>query len=358
MKIPDPFHLLVLVLCSLAFFIFGAYVAGGIIATSVTLTDQPESWVSAIATVMAAIGTVSTLIFLSYQHILDRKKKEEEDAIKLSQEALDSFIAAINSFIGYLTNNSLGKDRKFAFLSPTYLNLVAFEKKITIGNHRRQALAKFKELHVHLDIFYFDLTAEDFFTMDNEEANSISFSAHGRNWSSSVYALVIIWLKHVAPKFGTIANKNFTIYGWGQQMINEDFLYTLLAMLVSKDIQLVEIKSVVDCVRKLGQPSRQCRIAVDEKWFLSALNNYPLLLAHLFLRSSSFQAVKTSEQPLIFYPKFQIYGPENIWLCIDEGGAKGNINLRVPPALIHSRLIERMEHSNTIPNTSRLISYF
>lgn len=355
---PDFCHLLVLVICALVFFIFGAYVAGGIIATSVTLTDQPASWVGAIATVMAAIGTVSTLIFLSYQHMLDKSNKDEEAATKLSQEALNAHISAVDSLIGYLSNEALGRDRKFAFLKPTYLNLVVLEKKITVQNHRDQAQAKFEELHVHLDIFYFDLTAGDFFTMDSEEANNISFSSHGRNWSSSVYALVIVWLKHVVPKFKTIKNKNFTIYGWGQKMISDDFLYALLTLLVSKDIQLVKEKSVIDCVRKLGQDSRQCRIEIDEKWFLSALKNYPLLLAHLFLRSSSFRAVKTSDHPLIFYPKFQIYGPENIWLCIDEGGAKGNINLRVPLALTHSRLIKRVESSNTIPNTGRMISYY
>ncbi|EKO3962981.1 hypothetical protein F2K62_004278, partial [Vibrio fluvialis] len=90
MKLPNPFYSLIIVLCSLLFFIFGSFLAGGIIATSIALTDQPATWVSAIATVMAAIGTVSTLAFLSYQHMLDKNNKEKESIIALSQDSLNA----------------------------------------------------------------------------------------------------------------------------------------------------------------------------------------------------------------------------------------------------------------------------
>lgn len=95
LKIPDFCHLLVLVICALVFFIFGAYVAGGIIATSVILTDQPASWVGAIATVVAAIGTVSTLAFLIHQNRSQAKEIREErakrEAHEVKQQELLSF---------------------------------------------------------------------------------------------------------------------------------------------------------------------------------------------------------------------------------------------------------------------------
>ncbi|EQB8915962.1 hypothetical protein ACYVL9_001767 [Vibrio fluvialis] len=78
MKMPDPFHLLVLVIFSLVFFVLGAFITGGIMSTSVSLTDAPANWVSAIGTAMAALGTVLTLGFLIYQNIELRRSQQEE----------------------------------------------------------------------------------------------------------------------------------------------------------------------------------------------------------------------------------------------------------------------------------------
>ncbi len=75
---PDPFHLLVLVIFSLVFFVLGAFITGGIMSTSVSLTDAPANWVSAIGTAMAALGTVLTLGFLIYQNIELRRSQQEE----------------------------------------------------------------------------------------------------------------------------------------------------------------------------------------------------------------------------------------------------------------------------------------
>ncbi len=350
LKMPDPFHLLVLVMCSLAFFILGAYVVGGIIATSVTLADQPASWVSAIATVMAAIGTVSTLIFLSYQHMLDKRSKDEEATTKLSQEALNAHISAIDSLLGYLYNEALGKDRKFAFLKPTYLNLVALEKKITVQNHRDQAQAKFEELHVHLNIFYFELTAGDLFTVDNDETSNISLIPYGKTWSSSADILVKIWLKNVPPIFGTIKGRDFTKYGWQQQMIKDEYLYFLLALLLSSSIELIDNKSVTRCIAILGKSHETCRVEINEKWFLKAVDDYPILTAHLFLRSSGFVGVKTASKLNSYEPKFTAYGPQNTWVCIDYNGGKANLTLNIPPSLNDDKYFDRIEKGEKIPN--------
>ncbi|ELV8647948.1 hypothetical protein QNE85_003234 [Vibrio fluvialis] len=47
-------------------------------STSVSLTDAPANWVSAIGTAMAALGTVLTLGFLIYQNIELRRSQQEE----------------------------------------------------------------------------------------------------------------------------------------------------------------------------------------------------------------------------------------------------------------------------------------
>lgn len=77
---PHPFHLLVFVVCSLAFFVGGALIAGGVMFTSVVLTEQPASWVGSIGTVLAAIGTVSTLGFLIWQNDKIQKAQTRRDA--------------------------------------------------------------------------------------------------------------------------------------------------------------------------------------------------------------------------------------------------------------------------------------
>ncbi|MCF7362642.1 hypothetical protein O4H50_08580 [Vibrio diazotrophicus] len=298
---------------------------------------------------LGAIGTVSTLVFLTYQHSLDRRAKINDEITKLSQEALNAYINAVDSLIEYLSNEALGKDRKFAFLKPTYLNLVALEKKITVQNHRDQAQAKFEELHVHLTIFYSDLKIGDILTVESLEAYDTLLLFRGNSWASCVTTLVRAWLEDVVPMFGTIKELNSTSYGWRQKMIDDTYMYYLLTFLLSSDIKLVDRDSVVDCIVKIGNSNNSCRIEINDRWFLRAVDEYPGVLAHLLLRSSGFRAIQ-GENAHKYEPRFSVYGPEGIWFCIDYLGRKAYLVLKTPDYLNNDKYTTRIEKSDKVPN--------
>lgn len=361
MKLPNPFYSLIIVLCSLLFFIFGSFLAGGIIATSIALTDQPATWVSAIATVMAAIGTVSTLAFLSYQHMLDKNNKEKESIIALSQDSLNAYIVAVNSLINYLEDNNIDKKRKFAFLKPTYSNLSELEKRITIDNHRVLMSAKYEELYVHLDMFYYDLNVRDFYEVDkNVNSNNISLSEYSREWSSSIHILIVTWLKYVVPNYATKDTNNIA-YGMGQLMVPMDEVMYLLAFFMSSSDNMMSVSEIRRNIASLAyfEPENlHTRPEIDDIWYATITSTYPLLFAHLFLRISQFRAVKTSENPLIFYPSFSIYGPQDTWLCMDHINGAITICLGTPYPLNTSRFVRRKIEETKIPNVNEYCFHY
>lgn len=84
---PDPFHLLILIVTFLVSVVLGGLIVGGIVAASLALKPFDSQWVSAFGTVLAALGTVSTLGFLVYQNTIqakelkdERKKREDHEA--------------------------------------------------------------------------------------------------------------------------------------------------------------------------------------------------------------------------------------------------------------------------------------
>ncbi|MBY8196089.1 hypothetical protein KW533_04205 [Vibrio fluvialis] len=86
MKIPDPFHLLILIVTFLASVVLGGLIVGGIVAASLALRPFDSQWVSAFGTVLAAVGTVFTLCFLIYQNASQAKEIKNERAKREAHE--------------------------------------------------------------------------------------------------------------------------------------------------------------------------------------------------------------------------------------------------------------------------------
>lgn len=186
--------------------------------------------------------------------------------------------------------------------------------------------------------------------MDSEEGNNISFSAHGRSWKSSVYVLVTTWLKYVVPKYGTIKNNNFTIYGYGQQMIDENCIFYLLALLLSSGESIVDVKSISNYLDNLSKSEQKCRykLEAENSWFFGAIENYPILLAHLLLITNSLRAIKYSSNPEIFYPQLFIHGPENSWFVIDCYNNRQRLVLTLPWPLSECRYLRKFNKEDKI----------
>ncbi len=84
---PDPFHLLILIVTFLVSVVLGGLIVGGIVAASLALKPFDSQWVSAFGTVLAALGTVSTLGFLVYQNTIQTKELKDERRKREDHEA-------------------------------------------------------------------------------------------------------------------------------------------------------------------------------------------------------------------------------------------------------------------------------
>ncbi|EPT8452231.1 hypothetical protein ACVS4I_003061 [Vibrio fluvialis] len=98
-------------------------------STSVSLTDAPANWVSAIGTAMAALGTVLTLGFLIYQNIELRRSQQEET---LKREAHEE-----------KQQNMWNEQRE----------MLTFEK---LKMHKQEFNALLDELEQRLEVKFFD----------------------------------------------------------------------------------------------------------------------------------------------------------------------------------------------------------
>lgn len=75
---PDPFHLLILIVTFLASVVLGGLIVGGILTASFELRPFDSQWISAFGTVLAAVGTVFTLWFLIYQNASQAEELRQE----------------------------------------------------------------------------------------------------------------------------------------------------------------------------------------------------------------------------------------------------------------------------------------
>lgn len=288
-----------------------------------------------------AVGTIGTLIFLSYQHIqnIHEKRQEKTDQRKYQESKIvtETFLTTIDTLISVLTNENMTKDRAFAFFSPSFRTLQRLAPSITEESHSASAEAKYQELLIHLQIFYFELKAGDIFNIWDEKHRDIRFSSNSDSWPGSVYMLVAIWLKYVIPNYG-VTNRNISIYGWGQNFIQEECLLALLALLVSRPQNMITIEEINEQISAFDNARNNENVIISEsEWLFVILDNYPLLLAHLVLRSISFQAIKTSSKPDIFYPMFTICGPNNAWFVLQIKNHSGVIVLNLPNRLAKTK---------------------
>ncbi|EKO3962801.1 hypothetical protein F2K62_004082 [Vibrio fluvialis] len=221
--------------------------------------------------------------------------------------------------------------------------------------------AKYEELYVHLDMFYYDLNVRDFYEVDkNVNSNNISLSEYSREWSSSIHILIVTWLKYVVPNYATKDTNNIT-YGMGQLMVPMDEVMYLLAFFMSSSDNMMSVSEIRRNIASLAyfEPENlHTRPEIDDIWYTTITSTYPLLFAHLFLRISQFRAVKTSENPLIFYPSFSIYGPQDTWLCMDHINGAITICLGTPYPLNTSRFVRRKIEETKIPNVNEYCFHY
>ncbi|HAS6503680.1 hypothetical protein [Vibrio parahaemolyticus] len=331
--------LIVVWFCSLVSSFLAGLIFSGIF--SVNNIKQYDTAFGNWAMWFGALGTIGTLIFLSSQHIQNIRDKHQEkrDQRKYQQSkiATETFLTTIDTLISVLTNEGMTKDRAFAFFSPTCRTLQRLAPNITEEAHLASAEAKYQELLIHLQIFYFELKSGDIFNIWDEKQRGIEFSINSHSWSGSIYMLVTIWLKHVIPNYG-VTNGNVSIYGWGQHFIQEECLLALLALLLSRPQKMIAPEEINEQISAFNNArSNENVITSESRWLLVTLEKYPLLLAHLVLRSISFQAIRTSPKPEIFYPIFTICGPDNAWFVLQLPNHPGITVLKLPDRLAKTK---------------------
>ncbi|GLO61482.1 hypothetical protein MACH09_19900 [Vibrio sp. MACH09] len=120
----DPFLSYKILLATIFAFMLGAIVTGliGIAIDFLELADDSAAWVAAVGTMLAAIGTISTLIFLSWQHRQERQARLRADVrqaemweLQRDNISLQKYDAHKKMFFNMLSSLELGFNKSIEF---------------------------------------------------------------------------------------------------------------------------------------------------------------------------------------------------------------------------------------------------
>ena len=307
-----------------------------------TLFGDLAMWVS-------AFGTLGTLSFLSYQHIQNMKKEKE---YKESKYALQLYLSNADMLIALISDAGVDRSRVIRFLSTTCETLKNVAPKITEDIHLLSAETKHQELIVHLEIFYFNFKVGDIIETPDKNVRHQSLSNASDSFADSSCQLVNTWLEHVVPHLKSDKEPDLS-YGCGQNFIKDEYLYSLMALLVSNPkkemLSYDDIKKQFQAFNPFNPFGDSCAnnenriIEIDNEWLMDLEKYYPLLFAHFAIKESGLIVEKKTVEgeETIFEPKIIIHGYEpkhgfdNVWFILNRPTV--TLHLSVPDALLQTK---------------------
>ena len=339
----------VLVISLFCSFLFGVSFTGFVSWAGIYNKD---SFLGDLAMWLSGIGTVGTLIFLSRQHIQNKnerkKDKQKEKEYKESKIALDLYLSTIDTLIALISNIDEKRTLVFAHFPTFCETLKKLTKGMTEDAHISSAEIKHQELIVNLQSLYFDLRVGDIF-MKLDENRCISFSAVSDTFAKSSYCLVHTWLENVIPYLQSVKKPDLS-YGFGKNFIKDEYLYSLMALLVSNPkkemLSYSDVRDQFQVFNRSNPFGDSCAnnekriIEIDNEWLIDLEEKYPLLFAHFAIKNSGLIVEKktvdgeeTIYEPKIiihgYVPKVEVQGVElqkeqhNVWFVLKRPSKNG-----------------------------------
>lgn len=236
------------------------------------------------ANIMIGLVAIATLIFSLVE-------RYNENKIRESSVALESFVTRVDSTINVLSQAELPHDRKWLFIQSAYEGLKSTENYITREEHQRLASAKFEELRVHLKLLYHNLRLDSFIDVPNDVEKD--FYNYDHSVSTCMYLITISWLRYVVKKTYHFRQTGVARFG-NEKCTDLKFIYPLLSLLASKPLNLVSVGAMEDKFTEFGQSLVNDSGEIDEYIW-----KYPRLVGYIMLTKTL--SVKNLEKG-VYYP--------------------------------------------------------
>ncbi|OIN27369.1 hypothetical protein [Vibrio barjaei] len=317
----DSFSLLVAIVSSLFFFILGV---------GLTAFTAVESVIGDVATWVAAVGTVGSLIYLARDNVA--RKSEYK-----SEVALNSYRSAIDALNVKLQDSSVQTDAKWLFISSAYYELASYLQDITVDSHIEIAKISYSSLIPNLVLYYHHLEVHDFIDMPKDTVQRYPLPLNNRSISVSAEILITSWLRYVAGNNRFFKDVGFQSYEHSA-VLEKKYALLLLAMLDVKDGFPRRVEQLSEFFNQLNRELivtqfTFSRMALDE---YSALVSHVLLCDTLNAKAYYYSATKSAPRPYL-----RVYGPENAWVII------GNTVIRYPTPCLEPKAYKSVLHSGS-----------
>jgi len=263
-------------------------------------------WVGAIGTIFAAIGTVSTLGFLIYQHLFLLEEKASKAEYDIYEKNILNLIEKLNAVtydeLGFKTSNS----DLFKSIGVTYNNLLWRQSHIKSKDHRRSANALYLELSDSLKEFCNQVNFFDLYVAELPKDSTLRW--RNNTIERCAEHLSYCWHKFIRPNVDFFLLANSATYGLAHYKLDLNDIYKILAILNSTSLELEHYTKVKERVNAM------CKSGIfPDDGLRELLEEIPMLSAHLLLTGT----LSAQGESLIL----RAYKPEQHWF-VSEGVVK------------------------------------